>query len=60
MINEELLRQEYERGFVDGMGRKKMWVELTHEECFDLCETYKNKPFNLLLVVQAALKEKNT
>ena len=38
---------------------KKEWVELTKEECFELCVKHKDAPFSLLVAVQAKLKEKN-
>ena len=38
---------------------KKEWVELTKEECFELCVKHKDAPFSLLLAVQDKSKEKN-
>lgn len=39
---------------------KREWQGLTKEECFELCVTYRDKPFSLLAAVQDKLKEKNT
>lgn len=38
---------------------QRKWVELTKEECFELCVKHKDAPFSLLLAVQDKLKEKN-
>jgi len=38
---------------------KKPWVDLTKEECFELCVKHKNESFSLLVAVQDKLKEKN-
>lgn len=35
------------------------WVELTKEECFELCVKHKDAPFSLLLAVEDKSKEKN-
>ena len=39
---------------------EKPWVDLTKEECFELCVKHKNESFSLLVAVQDKLKEKNT
>ena len=39
---------------------KKPWVDLTKEECFELCVKHKDNPFNLLVAVQEKLWRKNT
>jgi hypothetical protein len=38
---------------------EKPWVDLTQEECFELCVKHKNESFSLLVAVQDKLKEKN-
>lgn len=38
---------------------KKEWVELTKEECFELCVKYKDEPFSLLVAVRDKIREKN-
>ena len=63
MIDEELLRQEYERGFVDGMGCKKKWIGLTDEEIDELygspMELEHSGALKWVRVIEAKLKEKN-
>jgi hypothetical protein len=39
---------------------EKPWVDLTKEECFELCVKHKNESFSLLVAVQEKLMEKNT
>jgi hypothetical protein len=39
---------------------EKPWVDLTKEECFELCVKHKDNSFSLLVAVQEKLKEKNT
>jgi len=39
---------------------KRPWVDLTKEECFELCVKHKDNSFSLLVAVQDKLKEKNT
>ena len=39
---------------------KKPWVDLTKEECFELCVKHKDNPFSLLVAVQEKLWRKNT
>ena len=39
---------------------KRPWVDLTKEECFELCVKHKDNSFSLLVAVQEKLKEKNT
>ena len=36
------------------------WVDLTKEECFELCVKHKDNSFSLLVAVQEKLMEKNT
>jgi hypothetical protein len=38
---------------------KKPWVDLTKEECFELCAKHKDEPFSLLVAVQDKLRSKN-
>lgn len=38
---------------------QRTWVDLTKEECFELCVKHKDEPFSLLVAVQDKLKEKN-
>jgi hypothetical protein len=38
----------------------KPWVDLTKEECFELCVKHKDNSFSLLVAVQEKLKLKNT
>ena len=38
---------------------EKPWVDLTKEECFELCVKHKDNSFSLLVAVQEKLKEKN-
>jgi len=38
---------------------EKPWVDLTKEECFELCVKHKNESFSLLVAVQEKLMEKN-
>jgi hypothetical protein len=39
---------------------EKPWVDLTKEECFELCVKHKDNSFSLLVAVQEKLMEKNT
>jgi hypothetical protein len=39
---------------------KKPWVDLTKEECFELCVKHKDNSFSLLVAVQEKLMGKNT
>ena len=39
---------------------EKPWVDLTKEECFELCVKHKDNSFSLLVAVQEKLKEKNS
>jgi hypothetical protein len=39
---------------------EKPWVDLTKEECFELCVKHKDESFSLLVAVQEKLMEKNT
>ena len=39
---------------------EKPWVDLTKEECFELCVKHKDDPFSLLVAVQEKLWRKNT
>ena len=71
---EELLRKEYERGFIDGMQKQmqssvdkavnrmaqRTWVGLTEEEQIKLVQKHIDSPVALLFEVEAKLKEKNT
>jgi len=38
---------------------EKPWVDLTKEECFELCVKHKDNSFSLLVAVQEKLMEKN-
>jgi hypothetical protein len=38
---------------------EKPWVDLTKEECFELCVKHKDESFSLLVAVQDKLREKN-
>jgi len=38
---------------------EKPWIDLTKEECFELCVKHKDESFSLLVAVQDKLKEKN-
>jgi len=38
---------------------KDAWVDLTKEECFELCVKHKDNSFSLLVAVQEKLMEKN-
>lgn len=38
---------------------EKPWVDLTKEECFELCVKHKDEPFSLLVAVQEKLWGKN-
>ena len=38
---------------------EKPWVDLTKEECFELCVKHKDEPFSLLVAVQEKLMGKN-
>jgi hypothetical protein len=39
---------------------EKPWVDLTKEECFELCVKHKDNSFSLLVAVQEKLMGKNT
>jgi len=39
---------------------ERQWADLSKEECWDIFVAHKNKPFSILVAVQAKLKEKNT
>jgi hypothetical protein len=39
---------------------EKPWVDLTKEECFELCVKHKDESFSLLVAVQEKLMGKNT
>ena len=39
---------------------ERPWVDLTKEECFELCVKHKDNSFSLLVAVQEKLMEKNT
>jgi hypothetical protein len=39
---------------------QRTWVDLTKEECFELCVKHKDNSFSLLVAVQEKLMEKNT
>jgi hypothetical protein len=39
---------------------EKPWVDLTKEECFEVCVKHKDNSFSLLVAVQEKLMEKNT
>jgi ribosomal protein L16 Arg81 hydroxylase len=39
---------------------EKPWVDLTKEECFELCVKHKDESFSLLVAVQEKLMDKNT
>jgi len=38
---------------------EKPWVDLTKEECFELCVKHKDNSFSLLVAVQEKLMERN-
>jgi len=38
---------------------EKPWVDLTKEECFEVCVKHKDNSFSLLVAVQEKLMEKN-
>ena len=72
---EELLREEYERGFVDGMQKQmqssvdkavnsmtRTWVGLTDEEILQTLDlvAYDTQAFDFAYRIEAKLKEKNT
>ena len=38
---------------------EKPWVDLTKEECFEVCVKHKDNSFSLLVAVQEKLKDKN-
>jgi hypothetical protein len=40
--------------------QQRTWVDLTKEECFELCVKHKDNSFSLLVAVQEKLMEKNT
>jgi len=40
--------------------KQSTWVDLTKEECFELCVKHKDNSFSLLVAVQEKLMEKNT
>ena len=39
--------------------QQRTWVDLTKEECFELCVKHKDNSFSLLVAVQEKLREKN-
>jgi len=39
--------------------QQRTWVDLTKEECFELCVKHKDNSFSLLVAVQEKLKDKN-
>ena len=39
--------------------QQRTWVDLTKEECFELCVKHKDNSFSLLVAVQEKLMEKN-
>ena len=39
--------------------QQRTWVDLTKEECFELCVKHKDNSFSLLVAVQEKLKEEN-
>jgi hypothetical protein len=39
---------------------QRTWVDLTKEECFELCVKHKDNSFSLLVAVQEKLMGKNT
>ena len=70
---EELLREEYERGFIDGMqkqmqssvdkavnGMTRTWVGLTDEEAFRILSDKTTDWMEKWSAIEAKLKEKNT
>ena len=55
-VNALHTRADIENG---AAGRSDLWVDLTREECFEICTRYKDSPFSLLVTVQDALRAKN-
>ena len=73
---EELLRKEYERGFIDGMQKQmqssvdkavnrmaqRTWVGLTDEDIWNILQFrgYSTDNIEIAKAIEAKLKEKNT
>jgi hypothetical protein len=61
LMDELALARVLIRELGDRLSRlEKPWVDLTKEECFELCVKHKDNSFSLLVAVQEKLKEKNT
>jgi hypothetical protein len=55
-----VLRQLHDMLALSSLPPRRTWVDLTKEECFELCVKHKDNSFSLLVAVQEKLMEKNT
>lgn len=60
MISQRMIQARMQEEIDELRQALEEWVELTKEECFELCTALKDKPFSLLVAVQEKLREKNT